>query len=368
MTIEHMTSRVDKLAMMEELELAIESDKAKPQVGQLSDLGLVELTRHRQGQSLAEIFSKKCPHCQGTGYIADDLTFSAPVSEGEFRAKASKLKTSVQQVKNKAQQNNKFNKPVFNTQENEQQSEVKAEEQAENTEVQSEQTENRNNNQNNQNNRKNKFNKNKFIFRKNENNKINSLYKHHYETINIFISKFINVCIINSKKLSKFYSSSDLSFKLDILKIAKLFFFNDFIDEKALELILGLQFFLCRYKEDKKSKNIENASQIYLVIDFLLEFCNNNFYLLNDNKKSQIIHIIDFIVKYMKKNILTNFTDLCLLSRSKSFLKLIGLCQITFFQTQNQIISLLVEVYKYKLNIDFILDDLREKYYLCTVE
>ena len=40
-----MTSRVDKLAMMEELELAMEDDKAKPQVAQLSDLGLVELTR-----------------------------------------------------------------------------------------------------------------------------------------------------------------------------------------------------------------------------------------------------------------------------------------------------------------------------------
>src|SRR5574344_3030319 len=47
-----MLSRADKLAMMEELEIAIEPDKAKPQVGQLSDLGLVELTRHRQGQSL----------------------------------------------------------------------------------------------------------------------------------------------------------------------------------------------------------------------------------------------------------------------------------------------------------------------------
>ncbi len=52
-----MTSRVDKLAMMEELELAIEDDKAKPQVGQLSDLGLVEMTRHRQGQALSEIFT-----------------------------------------------------------------------------------------------------------------------------------------------------------------------------------------------------------------------------------------------------------------------------------------------------------------------
>ena len=54
-----MTSRVDKLAMMEELEMAIESDKAKPQVGQLSDLGLVEMTRHRQGQAISEIFAKR---------------------------------------------------------------------------------------------------------------------------------------------------------------------------------------------------------------------------------------------------------------------------------------------------------------------
>ena len=66
-----MTSRVDKLAIMEELELAIESDKAKPQVGQLSDLGLVEMTRHRQGQSISEVFAKKCPHCHGEGFIVD---------------------------------------------------------------------------------------------------------------------------------------------------------------------------------------------------------------------------------------------------------------------------------------------------------
>ena len=153
-----MMNRNDKLAIMEEMELALEKDKAKPQVGQLSDLGLVELTRHRQGQSLAEIFSKKCPHCQGTGYIADDLTFSAPVAEGEFRAKASKLKTSVQQVKNKS--NNKFNKPLFNNQEN---NETQSEEIQPQTEVQEEQpqNENRNNNQNNQN-KKNKFNKNRF--------------------------------------------------------------------------------------------------------------------------------------------------------------------------------------------------------------
>ena len=112
-----MNNRKDKLAIMEELEIALEKDKAKPQVGQLSDLGLVELTRHRQGQSLSELFAKKCPHCQGTGYIADDLTFSSSVAEGEAKAKAAKLKIPVQQIKNKNpnyKQNKVFNNPNNN--------------------------------------------------------------------------------------------------------------------------------------------------------------------------------------------------------------------------------------------------------------
>ncbi len=90
-----MISRADKLAMMEELEIALEPDKAKPQVGQLSDLGLVELTRHRQGQSLSEIFTKKCPHCQGSGYSMIDFNFATPTAEGEYRAKAAKLKLPI---------------------------------------------------------------------------------------------------------------------------------------------------------------------------------------------------------------------------------------------------------------------------------
>lgn len=117
-----MTSRNDKLAIMEEFELALENDKSKPQIGQLSDLGLVELTRHRQGQTLSEIFSKKCPHCSGTGLIAEDLTFSSSVSEGEYKAKAAKLKVPVQQLKQKNQAH-KHNK-VFNYQNQPQETKV----------------------------------------------------------------------------------------------------------------------------------------------------------------------------------------------------------------------------------------------------
>lgn len=102
-----MTSRVDKLAMMEELEIALESDKAKPQVGQLSDLGLVELTRHRQGQALAEVFAKKCPHCQGNGYIMEDIKYASPTAEGEYRAKSAKMKLPLSGFK----KNNNNQKP-----------------------------------------------------------------------------------------------------------------------------------------------------------------------------------------------------------------------------------------------------------------
>ncbi len=102
-----MLSRADKLAVMEELEIAFEKDKAKPQVGQLSDLGLVELTRHRQGQSLTEIFAKKCPHCQGAGYIMEDFKFSSPTAEGEYRAKAAKMKLPVSNFKKNNNNNHK---------------------------------------------------------------------------------------------------------------------------------------------------------------------------------------------------------------------------------------------------------------------
>lgn len=104
-----MLSRADKLAVMEELEIAFEKDKAKPQVGQLSDLGLVELTRHRQGQSLTEIFAKKCPHCQGAGYIMEDFKFSSPTAEGEYRAKAAKMKLPVSNFKKNNNNNNHKN-------------------------------------------------------------------------------------------------------------------------------------------------------------------------------------------------------------------------------------------------------------------
>lgn len=62
-----MDDRKDRITTLEAFENALRTDKAKPQIGQLSDLGLVELTRRRQGQSLLEVFGKECSHCNGKG-------------------------------------------------------------------------------------------------------------------------------------------------------------------------------------------------------------------------------------------------------------------------------------------------------------
>ena len=156
-----MMSRADKLAMMEELEIALEPDKAKPQVGQLSDLGLVELTRHRQGQSLSEIFTKKCPHCQGSGYSMIDFNFATPTAEGEYRAKAAKLKLPTGNFK----KNNKFNNNNNNNQQKNQVQETQEQPQkisieTEPSVVAAEEVVKKENNKRNKNNRKGKYNKN----------------------------------------------------------------------------------------------------------------------------------------------------------------------------------------------------------------
>ncbi len=70
-----MESRADQLKILETFEMELAPDKSKPQIGQLSDLGLVEMTRHRQGQALSEIFTKKCIACNGTGHALEEFAW-----------------------------------------------------------------------------------------------------------------------------------------------------------------------------------------------------------------------------------------------------------------------------------------------------
>lgn len=64
-----MDSRRDQLKLLEQFNKAIRADKARPQIAQLSELGLVELTRKRQGKNLYELFGEACATCGGTGHL-----------------------------------------------------------------------------------------------------------------------------------------------------------------------------------------------------------------------------------------------------------------------------------------------------------
>ncbi|ANV83606.1 ribonuclease E [Picosynechococcus sp. PCC 7003] len=64
-----MDSRHDQLKLLEHFTSILRADKARPQIAQLSELGLVELTRKRQGQNIYELFGQPCAHCNGIGHL-----------------------------------------------------------------------------------------------------------------------------------------------------------------------------------------------------------------------------------------------------------------------------------------------------------
>lgn len=64
-----MDTRRDQLQLLEHFSKALRADKARPQIAQLSELGLVELTRKRQGQNIYELFGRPCRTCGGLGHL-----------------------------------------------------------------------------------------------------------------------------------------------------------------------------------------------------------------------------------------------------------------------------------------------------------
>jgi ribonuclease E len=65
-----MDYRKDQLQVLEHFNKQLRVDKARPQIAQLSELGLVELTRKRQGQNIYELFGETCATCGGLGHLA----------------------------------------------------------------------------------------------------------------------------------------------------------------------------------------------------------------------------------------------------------------------------------------------------------
>lgn len=67
-----MSLEESRLAVLDKLEAALKLDRTKTNLIGLTPLGLVELTRKKVKQSLLEVLSKPCPHCEGKGYIVLD--------------------------------------------------------------------------------------------------------------------------------------------------------------------------------------------------------------------------------------------------------------------------------------------------------
>jgi len=63
-----MDARRDQLQVLEHFNKALRADKARPQIAQLSELGLIELTRKRQGKNIYELFGQTCQTCGGLGH------------------------------------------------------------------------------------------------------------------------------------------------------------------------------------------------------------------------------------------------------------------------------------------------------------
>ncbi|PZU96508.1 MAG: ribonuclease E/G [Pseudanabaena sp.] len=64
-----MDTRRDQMQLLEHFNKSLRSDKSRPQIAQLTELGLVELTRKRQGQSIYELFGRPCSTCGGLGHL-----------------------------------------------------------------------------------------------------------------------------------------------------------------------------------------------------------------------------------------------------------------------------------------------------------
>ena len=88
-----MDSRRDQLQLLEHFTTATRDDSARPQIAQLTELGLVELTRKRQGQNIYELFGRACPSCGGLGLVAvlpgKDLSQPLAAETGLVRSVAS---------------------------------------------------------------------------------------------------------------------------------------------------------------------------------------------------------------------------------------------------------------------------------------
>lgn len=66
-----MNYKKDQMILLDHFNDLLKKDLGNPKIIQLSEIGLIELTRKRQGQNIYDIFASKCPRCIGLGQHFD---------------------------------------------------------------------------------------------------------------------------------------------------------------------------------------------------------------------------------------------------------------------------------------------------------
>ncbi len=74
-----MKTKTNRRAVYDELRRSLRRDKARTYLLPISDLGLLEMTRERDRESLGEALFGKCPYCDGTGDVKLPETISIEV-------------------------------------------------------------------------------------------------------------------------------------------------------------------------------------------------------------------------------------------------------------------------------------------------
>jgi ribonuclease G len=74
-----MEDLANRAALFETLENEIKKDRSKTKILQISEFGLVEMTRKRVRQSLERSLTQPCPYCAGSGRIKSNVTISLEI-------------------------------------------------------------------------------------------------------------------------------------------------------------------------------------------------------------------------------------------------------------------------------------------------
>ncbi|PJA26920.1 MAG: hypothetical protein CO189_08645 [candidate division Zixibacteria bacterium CG_4_9_14_3_um_filter_46_8] len=89
-----------KRRLFDEFKRELKKDRSKTFITQVSDLGLIEMTRQRVRPSLMHTFSEPCPHCDGIGRVLSNETVAIKIERWFKRAKVASEFNSFQLIVN----------------------------------------------------------------------------------------------------------------------------------------------------------------------------------------------------------------------------------------------------------------------------